>query len=41
MGQIQSHVTEAKMSEMHIQNLNTCLNDNFWIAYDALEPKNA
>jgi cell division control protein 45 len=24
-----------------LENLNSCLNDNFWIAYDALEPKKA
>lgn len=26
---------------MVLENLNSCLHDNFWIAYDALEFKNA
>jgi len=24
-----------------LENLNSCLHDNFWIAYDALDPRNA
>lgn len=24
-----------------MENLNTCLHDNFWVAYDALDPGNA
>jgi cell division control protein 45 len=27
--------------DKHLENLNNCLHDNFWIAYDALDPKNA
>ena len=29
------------MKDQIVENLNTCMHDNFWIAYDALEPSNA
>jgi len=31
---------EQQVQDQVIENLNSCLHDNFWIAYDALEPKN-
>ena len=29
------------MKDQVVENLNVCMHDNFWIAYDALEPGNA
>lgn len=29
------------MTDKALENLNTCQNNNFWIAYDALDSKNA
>ena len=32
---------DQQQQDLVINNLNSCLHDNFWVAYDALEPKNA
>lgn len=32
---------ENLMKDQILENLTNCLHDNFWVAYDALEIKNA
>ena len=36
-----SKVAQAALHDQVLQNLSNRLHDNFWVAYDALDPKNS
>jgi hypothetical protein len=38
---VHQEIENKKAKFQVLENLNSCLHDNFWIAYDALEFKNA